>query len=200
VHAGDLPEPDLIIVPLGSGGTRQQASSPASLRPASQAACSQSRSPSRHKLFAHKARALARTLIDRSSWPQIEARLEIETSYLGDGLRPRQQRGRARNARSRPASASRSTIPTPPRPSQAALARIAEGREHTILYWQTLSSAPMAPLLRGAPQERRARTGGASVGSLTLWSATDFPRGAGSVVVRWRPCGFHRQARVTRVK
>jgi hypothetical protein len=35
----------------------------------------------------------------------------------------------------------------------AALARVALSRERTILYWQTLSSAPLAPVLLGAPLE-----------------------------------------------
>ena len=34
----------------------------------------------------------------------------------------------------------------------AALARVALGREKTILYWHTLSSAPLEPLLRDAPE------------------------------------------------
>jgi D-cysteine desulfhydrase len=35
----------------------------------------------------------------------------------------------------------------------AALDRVSLGRERTILYWHTLSRAPMAPLLANAPSE-----------------------------------------------
>jgi hypothetical protein len=41
----------------------------------------------------------------------------------------------------------------------AALDRVDAGGVKTVLYWHTLSSAPMAPLLEGAPAEAQLDAG-----------------------------------------
>jgi 1-aminocyclopropane-1-carboxylate deaminase/D-cysteine desulfhydrase-like pyridoxal-dependent ACC family enzyme len=152
VRAGDMPEPDLIVVPLGSGGTA--AGLLAGLVQAGLTsrvlAVTIAQPP---QLFASKARALAKTLIDGSTWPQVEARLEIETSYLGDGYGHASAVGAHATREAAKLGITLDDTYTA-KAFAAALARVAQGREQTILYWQTLSSAPMAPLLLGAPEEQ----------------------------------------------
>jgi 1-aminocyclopropane-1-carboxylate deaminase/D-cysteine desulfhydrase-like pyridoxal-dependent ACC family enzyme len=151
VRAGDLPEPDLIVVPLGSGGTA------AGLLAGLARAGLESRVlavtvAGPPQLFARKTRALAKTLVEPLVWPRVEARLEIETSYLGDGYGHATDAGA--NATREAAKLGITLDDTyTAKAFAAALARVVLGRERTILYWQTLSSAPMAPLLLGAPRE-----------------------------------------------
>jgi D-cysteine desulfhydrase len=151
VQAGKLPEPDLIVVPLGSGGTA------AGLL----AGLAQTGLTSRvlavavaepPELFAHKTRALARSLVERSEWPRVDARLEIEASYLGDGYGHATAAGTSATREAAKLGIVLDETYTA-KAFAATLARVALGRERTILYWQTLSSAPMAPLLVGAPLE-----------------------------------------------
>jgi len=151
VHAGELPEPDLIVVPLGSGGTAAGLlAGLAQTRLASRVLAVTVADPP--QLFAHKTRALAKALVERSAWPQVEARLEIETSYLGEGYGHATAAGA--NATQQAAKVGITLDDTyTAKAFAAALARVALGRERTIVYWQTLSSAPMAPLLLGAPLE-----------------------------------------------
>jgi 1-aminocyclopropane-1-carboxylate deaminase/D-cysteine desulfhydrase-like pyridoxal-dependent ACC family enzyme len=151
VRAGELPEADLIVVPLGSGGT--VAGLLAGL------AASQLRTrvlavtvaePPEH--FERQACSLAKALVTDALRPRVLERLEIERGYLGAGY------GHS-SAQSERATeeATRAGILLDPtytaKAFAAALERVARGSEQTVLYWQTLSSAPLAPLLLGAPEE-----------------------------------------------
>jgi 1-aminocyclopropane-1-carboxylate deaminase/D-cysteine desulfhydrase-like pyridoxal-dependent ACC family enzyme len=151
VHAGQLPEPDLIVVPLGSGGTAAGLlAGVAQAGLASRVLAVTVAEPP--ELFAHKTRALAKTLVERSAWPRVESHLEIETSYLGDGYGHATAAGTSATREAAKLGITLDDTYTA-KAFAAALARVALSRERTILYWQTLSSAPLAPLLLGAPLE-----------------------------------------------
>ena len=151
VRAGALPEPDLIVVPLGSGGTvagllaglentelRSRVLAVTVAEPA--------------KVFEQGARSLAKSLLVESRRERALERLEIERRYLGAGYGvPSAEGAHASREAARVGIALDATYTG--KAFAAALARVALGRERTILYWQTLSSAALAPLLRGAPHE-----------------------------------------------
>ena len=151
VHAGELPEPDLIVVPLGSGGTV------AGLLAGLAIAGLKSRVlavtvAEPVEALEHKARALAQGLVDDSLRPPLWQRLQVERGYLGAGYG--QPTAAAEAVKSTAAEAGILLDSTyTAKAFAAALARVALGKQRTILYWQTLSSAPMAPLLQGAPSE-----------------------------------------------
>jgi 1-aminocyclopropane-1-carboxylate deaminase/D-cysteine desulfhydrase-like pyridoxal-dependent ACC family enzyme len=151
VRGGDLPEPDLIVVPLGSGGTAAGLlAGVARAGLASRVLAVAVAQPA--ELFAAKTRALARALVEPEDWPRVQSHLEIDTHYLGDGYGHASAAGA--HAAQQAATLALSLDDTyTAKAFAAALARVALGRERTILYWQTLSSAPMAPLLRDAPEE-----------------------------------------------
>ncbi|MEO8900373.1 MAG: pyridoxal-phosphate dependent enzyme [Polyangiaceae bacterium] len=151
VRSGELPEPDLIVVPLGSGGT--VAGLLAGL--ARSGLCSRvlavtvAQPPG---LFEHQARALAKTLVEPALRPHLLQRLEVERGYLGAGYGHATPQGAA--ATEQAAGAGILLDPTyTSKAFAAALARVTRGSESHILYWQTLSSASLAPLLVGAPLE-----------------------------------------------
>jgi 1-aminocyclopropane-1-carboxylate deaminase/D-cysteine desulfhydrase-like pyridoxal-dependent ACC family enzyme len=151
MRAGELPEPDLIVVPLGSGGTvagllaglaettlRTRVLAVAVTEP--------------QKLFESKARALAQELVDQALRPRVAQRLEVERRYLGSGY------GRATPAghhAMRQAARVGLTLDQAytAKAFAAALDRVALGAERNVLFWHTLSGASLAPLLVGAPTE-----------------------------------------------
>jgi 1-aminocyclopropane-1-carboxylate deaminase/D-cysteine desulfhydrase-like pyridoxal-dependent ACC family enzyme len=152
VRAGALPEPDLIVVALGSGGSTAgllAGLATAGLR-SRVLAVSVADPP---ELFEHQARALAKALVEAALRTRVLARLEVERGFLGAGYgRP------TRASEAAMQEATRAGILLDPtytaKAFAAALARVASGQERTILYWHTLSSAPLGPLLAGAPPEQ----------------------------------------------
>jgi len=151
VRARVLPEPDLIVLPLGSGGSAAGLAAGvirAGLRTRVLAVAV----AEPVKVFQRKAYALARELVEDSSRLAVMQRLEIDRRYLGEGY------GRATCASqhaTREAGRVGLTLDDTytAKAFAAALARIALGAEPHILFWHTLSSAPLAPLLIGAPSE-----------------------------------------------
>ena len=151
VRAGELPEPDLIVVALGSGGTA------AGLV----AGLSQARLRTRvlavtvtepQRVFEHKARALLKELLDESLWPSALERLEIDRRYLGAGYGFATTASEHATQQAARVGLTLDTTYTA-KAFAAALDRTALGGERHILFWHTLSSAAMAPLLRDAPHE-----------------------------------------------
>jgi D-cysteine desulfhydrase len=162
VRAGEMPEPDLVVVALGSGGTA------AGLAAGLEAEGMKSRvlgvvvaEPA--WFVAWRARRLARACLRavgvraRRRW--LDERLGIDFRWLGAGY------GHATEAGARATEdAAREGIALDPtytaKTFAAALDRVqaldAEspgGAPKTVLYWHTLSSAPVVPLLAGAPSE-----------------------------------------------
>jgi 1-aminocyclopropane-1-carboxylate deaminase/D-cysteine desulfhydrase-like pyridoxal-dependent ACC family enzyme len=155
VRAGVLPEPELVVVTLGSGGTAGGLAAGLALEgletrlvavtvsdPASWVA---RRAHSLAKAAVrHEARRLGRSV------PLI--RMDIDARYLGPGY------GRATDAGRRALEVARSVgltldLTYTAKTFAAALDLLRGGRARNVLYWHTLSSAPMQPWLEGAPRE-----------------------------------------------
>jgi D-cysteine desulfhydrase len=152
VRAGEMPEPDLVVVTLGSGGT------------AAGLAAGFAAEGMRTRVLAvtvtepawaveWAAMSMARAAAGRSrkgAAREAAARLEVDRRYLGQGYgqgTPEGERATARAAEIGLVLDETYTAKT----FAAALDRVAEGRLPTILYWHTLSSADLGPLLAGAP-------------------------------------------------
>ncbi len=151
VRRGELPEPDLIVVPLGSGGTvagllaglAQEGLSTRVLgvtvvEPAA--------------ILERAARALAKQCVPRELRRTVLGRLEITRRYLGRGYGHPSPEGEGATRKAATVGVTLDTTYTS-KAFAAALDRVAAARERNILYWHTLSSAPMEPLLVGAPTE-----------------------------------------------
>jgi len=151
VDAGELPEPELLVVPLGSGGTvGGLLAGLAQARLRTRVLAVAVTDPI--KVFAHKARVLAKELVDEPLRPHVLERLEIERRFLGDGYGHATADGdRATRCASRLGLVLDATYTA--KAFAAALERVALGAERQILFWHTLSSAPMAQLLLNAPLE-----------------------------------------------
>jgi 1-aminocyclopropane-1-carboxylate deaminase/D-cysteine desulfhydrase-like pyridoxal-dependent ACC family enzyme len=151
VRRGELPEPDLIVVAMGSGGT------------SAGLAAGLAKEGLRTRVLAvtvaqpawlveRSVRALTRRCAERAQRSDALGRLEHTRRYLGQGYGYATPEG----ARATAAAATVGLTLDPTYTAKsfaAALDRVASGRERTILYWHTLSSAPLAPLLVGAPAE-----------------------------------------------
>jgi len=151
VRAGVLPEPDLIVLPLGSGGTAAGLAAGltrAGLRTRVLAVAI----AEPIKVFAHRAHSLAEELVERSQREAVSARLEIERRYLGAGYgRPTRESEHAAREAAQSGLCVDDTYTA--KAFAAALHRVALGEERHVLFWNTLSSAEMAPLLVNAPLE-----------------------------------------------
>jgi len=163
VRAGELPEPDVLVVALGSGGTAAGLAAgleaeglathvvgacvsvpPWALRLASQAlarACTE-RAGVHGEAGARGARA------------RMKERLSMDVRFLGRGYGFSTSEGddATRDAREHAGLALDPTYTS--KAFACALWHVRARRARHILYWHTLSSAPMAPLLEGAPEER----------------------------------------------
>src|SRR6187431_985260 len=84
VRAGVLPEPDLIVVPLGSGGTAAGLTA-GLLRAGLRTRVLAIAVAEPVKVFAQQACALAASLLEPAAQPAVLERLHIERGYLGEG-------------------------------------------------------------------------------------------------------------------
>ncbi|WP_394832158.1 pyridoxal-phosphate dependent enzyme [Pendulispora rubella] len=146
VRDGVMPEPDVAVVTLGSGGTAAGLA----------AGFAQEGMKTRVVGVAVAAPVwgvslAARWLVLRCA-ARFDVRLQVERRYLGRGYGHRTAQG---DHATMLAAASGLTLdPTyTAKAFAAALDRVAEGRHRHVLYVHTLSSAPLAPLLEGAPSE-----------------------------------------------
>ena len=159
IEAGALPEPDLVVVTLGSGGT-------AAGLAAGFAACGLRcrvlgvvvATPA--WVVELYARWLSRRCFARAGGVDaraLEGRMSFSRRYLGAGYgEPTKQGARALE---RAASVGLTLDPTyTAKAFAAALDVVAAGSYRNVLYWHTLSSAPMAPLVsdRELPPRLRA--------------------------------------------
>jgi len=151
VQTGVLPEPDLIVLPLGSGGTAAGiAAGLVHTGLGSRVLAVAVAEPV--KVFAHKARALAQGLVEPSLRSEVMARIEVDARYLGEGYgRPTPASEHATRAAAGVGLALEATYTA--KAFAAALDQIALGKVRHVLFWHTLSSAPLEPLLLGAPTE-----------------------------------------------
>lgn len=149
VQARALPEPDLIVAALGSGGTvagllaglaqaglRTRVLGVTVAEPA--------------WVVERRARALVKQLTRAPLQQDALQRLELDRSYLGQGYGHGSALGEHATAQAARVGLTLDATYTS-KAFAAALARASAGRERTILYWHTLSSAALGPLQEGAP-------------------------------------------------
>ena len=150
VSAGELPEPDVVVVALGSGGTSGgllAGLAQTSLR-TKVLAVTVAEPP---WLVERRALSLAAKCNPAASRSDLARRIEFTRTYLGTGYGHLTEGGAL--AMERAARAGLTLEPTyTAKAFAAALDRVALAHEKTILYWHTLSSAPFEPLLRDAPE------------------------------------------------
>lgn len=151
IARGELPEPDVIVVALGSGGTA------AGLAAGVIGAGLRARvlgvtvaQPAR--LLERNARSLAQECAEPSRAREVLARLELTRSYLGPGYGHATPEGeRALREAGEEGITLDATYTA--KAFAAACERVRLGRERTVLFWHTLSSASVTPLLGAAPRE-----------------------------------------------
>jgi 1-aminocyclopropane-1-carboxylate deaminase/D-cysteine desulfhydrase-like pyridoxal-dependent ACC family enzyme len=151
VRAGELPEPDVCVVALGSGGTAAGLAAgfaAEGLKTRVVGACVSTPPWALRLLSSSLARACAR----RAGVSAVEmlGRLKIDRRFLGDGYGCATSAGDDATAIAQ--SAGLALDPTYTAKAFAcALWHVRARQARNVLYWHTLSSAPMAPLLDGAP-------------------------------------------------
>jgi 1-aminocyclopropane-1-carboxylate deaminase/D-cysteine desulfhydrase-like pyridoxal-dependent ACC family enzyme len=152
VSAGELPEPDVVVVALGSGGTAaglavgfeelQMRTRIVGVAIASPVA-----------LVSAMARRVTKNTAARRGLSRARAasavrRIEVDKRWLGRGYGYSTSEGDAATARA--ASAGIKLDPTYTAKAFACALDLAQGTDGVVLYWHTLSSAPLEPLLAGA--------------------------------------------------
>lgn len=152
VQRGELPEPELIVVAMGSGGTA--AGLVAGLAEQRLRTRVLAVTVSQPAFFVERSvRSLAKETATRLGVGPLSERLEQSRSYLGRGYGFATAEGD--RATELAAQVGLTLDPTyTAKAFAAALDRVALGRERTVLYWHTLSSVPMARLLAEAPLEQ----------------------------------------------
>jgi 1-aminocyclopropane-1-carboxylate deaminase/D-cysteine desulfhydrase-like pyridoxal-dependent ACC family enzyme len=150
VQQGALPEPDVCVVALGSGGTAAGLAvgfALAGLRTRVVGVCVSAPPWALRASARHLARACGRRA------GIAGARVETDDRFLGAGYGCRTQQGDEATELAR-THAGLTLDPTyTAKAFASALWFVRARRAHTVLYWHTLSSAPMHRLLEGAPEE-----------------------------------------------
>jgi D-cysteine desulfhydrase len=162
VHAGELPEPDWCVVALGSGGTAAGLAAgfaAAGLRTRVMAVCVLTPVWVASMAMRGLARACAARLGYSLSGDALRRRLVVDARFVGRGY-GQPTRVALEAATRAEGHAGLRLDPTYTAKAFACAIRLAEDPlegpltrtpPRTVLYWHTLSSAPMEPLLRSAP-------------------------------------------------
>jgi 1-aminocyclopropane-1-carboxylate deaminase/D-cysteine desulfhydrase-like pyridoxal-dependent ACC family enzyme len=155
VHAGALPEPDTVVVPLGSGGTVAGLAAGFALSGLRSRVVAVAVSGPAGWL-GERARAIARAAArheaKRMGRRAPAIRIELDRGYLGNGYGHPTDAGRRALDLGRDVGLTLDLTYTA-KAFASALDRIEHEPQRTILYWHTLSSAPMEPWLAMAPPE-----------------------------------------------
>jgi len=149
VRRGEMPEPDACVVALGSGGTAGGLAAgfeAEGLRTRVVGVCVSEPPWALRWLACGLARACAARAGVAVSWSRVRTRLRLDTRFLGAGYGFATKDGAA--ATSAAARVELTLDPTYTAKAFAcALWHVRARAAPVILYWHTLSSAPMAPLL-----------------------------------------------------
>jgi D-cysteine desulfhydrase len=156
VRNGVMPEPDVCVVALGSGGTAAGLSAgfaAEGMKTRVIGVCVATPILVVRSVALTLAWACARRVGVRAPLASMRARMEVDARFLGRGY------GYSTAEAERAMDAARDGAGLTLDPTYtaktfaAALAHARAGRHRVVLYWHTLSSAPMRPLLSGAPSE-----------------------------------------------
>jgi 1-aminocyclopropane-1-carboxylate deaminase/D-cysteine desulfhydrase-like pyridoxal-dependent ACC family enzyme len=159
VHSGAMPEPDVCVVALGSGGTAAGLAAgfeAEGLRTRVVGVCVSAPPWLVRVLSLLLARACARRAgvhPHRASVTSMRARLALDLRFLGGGHGHPTPEG---EEATRTALGAAGLVLDPTYTAKAfasTLWHLRARRARHVLYWHTLSSAPMGPLLQGAPEE-----------------------------------------------
>jgi 1-aminocyclopropane-1-carboxylate deaminase/D-cysteine desulfhydrase-like pyridoxal-dependent ACC family enzyme len=157
VRAGLLPEPDLAVVTLGSGGTVAGLAAGFVLEKLRTKVLAVTVAEPAF-VVARAARRLAVACVrhegDETVTSRVLDRIEVDERWLGPGYGFATPQGEDATRRAAEVGLTLDQTYTA-KAFAAALDAVATRRGETILYWHTLSSAPMDPLLQGAPDEDR---------------------------------------------
>jgi D-cysteine desulfhydrase len=155
VRAGQMPEPDVCVVALGSGGTAGGLAAgleAEGLKTRVVGVCV-SQPPWALRLASlHLARACARRAGVRARFGALRSRLAIDSRFLGAGYGHPTPEGEAASRAAREVGLTLDPTYTA-KTFASALWHVRARRAGVVLYWHTLSSAPMARLLESAPAE-----------------------------------------------
>jgi 1-aminocyclopropane-1-carboxylate deaminase/D-cysteine desulfhydrase-like pyridoxal-dependent ACC family enzyme len=154
VRAGFMPEPDVVYVTFGTGGTAAGIALGLVLEGLKTRVVGVSivEPPA---LFARMGRQMVKGAakllgVARADVTEALARLTIDTAELGRGYAHPTAAGQTAIVRAAAAGLEVDATYTA-KTFAAVLARIALGDLKTLLYWHTLSTVPLAPLMVGAP-------------------------------------------------
>jgi D-cysteine desulfhydrase len=158
VRRGELPEPDVVVVTLGSGGTAGGLAAGFELEKMRTRVVAVAIAPPT-SLLVWRARALARRCTGRAGGTREEAgaaarRLILEARFRGPAY------GHPTEAGDRATASWRAVVTDAPldatytaKAFAAALDLARTGEHPHLVYWHTLSSSPMAPLLERSLDE-----------------------------------------------
>jgi 1-aminocyclopropane-1-carboxylate deaminase/D-cysteine desulfhydrase-like pyridoxal-dependent ACC family enzyme len=152
VRAGELPEPDVCVVALGSGGTAAGLAAgfaAEGLKTRVVGACVSSPPWALRLVSLSLARACARRA--GASRASMQGRLSMDARFLGAGYGYPSSAGSDATAVARDAAGLALDPTYTAKAFASALWHVRARQARNVLYWHTLSSAPMAPLLDGAP-------------------------------------------------
>jgi 1-aminocyclopropane-1-carboxylate deaminase/D-cysteine desulfhydrase-like pyridoxal-dependent ACC family enzyme len=161
IRGGEMPEPEVMVVALGSGGTA--AGILAGIAKHGLRArlvgvrVVDARVTSRAATLV-LARAVARRIGARASASALWRLLEVADTELGAGYGHATASGEKAMVRALEAGLDLDTTYTA-KAFAGALRLVEQRAARTLLYWHTLSCAPMAPLLARAPHERELSEG-----------------------------------------
>ncbi|HEY3497892.1 MAG TPA: pyridoxal-phosphate dependent enzyme [Polyangiaceae bacterium] len=155
VRAGDLPEPDLVVVAVGSGGTAAgllAGLAQSGLRARVHGVLVLAR-PFVRRQIGRLASAAVRANGARVSAAELSARLELDSGAIGDGYGCATDEAERARAFARQEHNLELDLTYTAKAFARALALAAKppAGVRTVLYWHTLSARPLEPLLDGAP-------------------------------------------------
>ncbi len=156
IRAGELPEPDVCVVALGSGGTAAGLAAgfeAEGMRTRVVGVCVAKPPWALRLISLFLARACARRADvgrRRATFASMRSRLPIDKRFLGRGYGESTTEG---DEATRVASTATGLTLDSTYTAKAFASALSHARSGTekVLYWHTLSSAPMEPLLAGGP-------------------------------------------------
>jgi 1-aminocyclopropane-1-carboxylate deaminase/D-cysteine desulfhydrase-like pyridoxal-dependent ACC family enzyme len=154
VRGGELPEPDVCVVALGSGGTAAGLAAgfaAEGLRTRVVGACVSTPPWALRIVSRSLARACARRANVGAGAGAVRDRLSIDMRFLGEGYGYETSAGNEATALARDLAGVTLDPTYTAKAFAAALWHVRARQARNVLYWHTLSSAPMAPLLEHAP-------------------------------------------------